>query len=111
MLNPSHDSSPRHWETILESIDQEITQMAILCRTRLFDPGVIARIIERNDVVCGHKNPRAFEKLRALLIMHYTAHQRAAHELDDAQVNAIDAHIREHLNARMGGHLLEQLKT
>lgn len=98
-------SSPRHWETILESIDLEIAQMAIICRIRLLDPGVIERVIDRNDIVCGHKNPHAFEKLRALLIMHFTARQSAAQELGEEQAGAITAHIRAHLNARLGDQL------
>ncbi|MEG3062665.1 MAG: hypothetical protein RR857_17145 [Comamonas sp.] len=98
-------SSPRHWETILESIDLEIAQLAIVCRIRLLDPGVIERVIDRNDIVCGHKNPQAFEKLRALLIMHFTARESAAHELGDEQASAITAHIRAHLGARVGDQL------
>jgi hypothetical protein len=98
-------SSPRHWERILESIDLEIAQMAIICRIRLLDPGVIERVIDRNDIVCGHKNPHAFEKLRALLIMHFTARQSAVQELGEEQAGAITAHIRAHLNARLGDQL------
>lgn len=98
-------SSPRHWETILESIDLEIAQLAVICRIRLLAPGVIERVMDRNDVVCGHKNPQAFEKLRALLIMHFTARQSAAQELGEDQASAITLHIREHLGARLGEQL------
>ena len=98
-------SSPRHWETILESIDLEIAQLAIICRVRLLDPGVIERVMDRNDIVCGHKNPQAFEKLRALLIMHFMASQRAATELGEEQAKAITDHIRAHLSSRVGDQL------
>lgn len=104
-MNTVDPSSPRHWETILESIDLEIAQMAVICRVRLFDPGVIERVIDRNDIVCGHKNPHAFEKLRALLIMHFTARERAGVELGEEQASAIAAHVREHLSGRVGDQL------
>ena len=104
-MNSVNPSSPRHWDTILESIDLEIAQMAIICQIRLLDPGVIERVIDRNDSVCGHKNPHAFEKLRALLIMHFTARERAGVELGAQQALAIAAHVHAHLSARVGEQL------
>jgi hypothetical protein len=92
-------------DTILESIDLEIAQLAIICHIRLLDPGVVRRVLDRDAGVCGRDNPPAFDKLRALLIMHFTAHQRAVHEVGEEQAAAITAHILEHLSCRVGDQL------
>ena len=58
------------WSRHLDGIAEELLRLAIACDLRLRDPGVIERILKNDQTVCGRKNPRGFEKLRKLLMVH-----------------------------------------
>jgi len=46
----------------------EIVHQAVICHVKLLGPGVLDAVVQNNDSVCGHDNPRALKKLRELLI-------------------------------------------
>ena len=96
-----------HWEEVLESIDLEIAQLAIVCRVPLLEPGVAERVLQRDALVCGHDNAAAFGKLRALLLMHYAVTRQMRDELGAHDAASIAAHVRTHLAPRIG-HQLER---
>ena len=81
MNDEQNETAPgyRHnrWEKHLEEIDLEIAQLAVMCRVPLLDPGVIERVLHKDSLVCGKNNPRAFDKLRSLLMMHYSVRDKA----------------------------------
>jgi hypothetical protein len=89
----------------LEGLDLEIAQMAIMCDVPLFNPGVIERVLQNDATVCGKEKPKAFEKLRALLVMHYTVRDRAAERLGQGEAAAIGQEILAHLKGRIGDQL------
>jgi hypothetical protein len=85
------------WQGNLEEIDHEIARLAMLCRIRLFEPGVIGRIVHNDASVCGTDNAIAFRRLHDLLIMHLLLRDKSAADLGTAQIAAIEAQIASRL--------------
>jgi len=81
------------WEDNFEEIDREIARLAMLCRVRLLEPGTIARVVHKDATVCGTDNPRAFQRLHDLLIMHLLLRDKSAGELGAARLAAIEEQI------------------
>jgi len=100
---PSHRQ--KRWYAHFEEIDREITTLAGLCKIPLLDPGVIERVLQNDPLVCGAQNPRAFEKLRALLMMHYSVRERAVVALGEKEPMEIVTDIVDRLRARVGDKL------
>ena len=93
----------QRWTKHFEAIDFEIGQLAKLCQVPLLDPGVIERVLRNDTLVCGHHNERAFDKLRQLLMMHYSVRDKALVALGEQETLAIIANITERLRKRLGG--------
>ena len=104
---PGEPAGYRHtrWSKHFEEIDREIGQLADLCRIRLLDPGVIERVLHKDTLVCGTQNARAFDKLRTLLMMHYSVREKAVVALGERETIAIVNEIVERLRARYGDRL------
>jgi len=102
---PSYQT--KRWSKHFDEIDAEIAKYAIMCRVRILDPGVIERVLKNDPLVCGATNPKAFEKLRGLLMMHYSVRERAVVTLGPEEtlrmVNDIVARLRERLGDSLGG--------
>jgi hypothetical protein len=75
-------------------------KLAIACDLRLRDPGVIERILKNDQTVCGRKNPRAFEKLRKLLMATYNSLGKAIDRIGPAETKKISQAIAERMQAR-----------
>jgi hypothetical protein len=101
------DQPYRHerWSKHFEEIDHEIARLAMTCQIPLLDPGVIERVLHKDTLVCGHQNARAFEKLRTLLMMHYSVRDRAVVAMGKAETMQILGEIIERLRARIGDKL------
>ena len=101
------DKPYRHdrWSKHLEEIDLEIAQLAVICQIPLLDPGVIERVLHKDTLVCGHQNQRAFDKLRTLLMMHYSVRDKAVVAMGEAETVQIVGEILERLRARIGDKL------
>jgi hypothetical protein len=104
---PDSQTGYRHarWSEHFDEIDREIGQLASLCKIRLLDPGVIERVLKKDTLVCGTQNPRAFDKLRSLLMMHYSVRDRAVVALGEDETKLIMGEILERLRARYGDRL------
>ena len=59
------------WAKNLDDIDREVARLAAICNVKVLDPGVIERILEGDESVCGTRNAPAFAKLRDAMKMHY----------------------------------------
>ena len=81
--------SPARWTHHFEEIDLEIAQLASICKMPLLDPGVIERVLNKDTLVCGTQNPRAFDKLRSLLMMHYSVRDKAVVALGEQETMQI----------------------
>ena len=75
-------------------------RLAIACDLRLRDPGVIERILKNDATVCGRKNPRAFDKLRKLLMATYDSLGKAIDRIGPAETKKIAAEIAERMRER-----------
>jgi hypothetical protein len=85
------------WADNLDELDREIARLALLCKVKILDPGVIERVLHKDASVCGKDNPVAFAKLHEMIMMHLAIRDRSADVLGQAQTAAIEAHIIERL--------------
>ncbi len=95
----------QRWTHHFEAIDKEIAQLAKVCQVPLLDPGVIERVLHKDTLVCGHQNERAFDKLRQLLMMHYSVRDKAVVALGEPETMLIIGDIVERLRQRFGDDL------
>jgi hypothetical protein len=93
------------WSNQFEEIDLEIARMSLLCGVPILDPGVIERVLKNDTLVCRERNERAFNKLRALLMMHYSVRDQALVSLGQAETLQIVDDIVERLRQRIGDKL------
>ncbi|MBS0593491.1 MAG: hypothetical protein JSR84_08495 [Proteobacteria bacterium] len=93
------------WGERLDSIMTEIAREASICKVRLLDAGVVEAVLHGSDSVCGSHNPRAFKKLRDLLMMGFIVRGQAVERLGPDEVAQIGQAIREKLVARFGDRL------
>lgn len=95
----------QRWAKDFEELDRQIGEMAVICQIRILDPGVIERVLKNDKLVCGAENPQAFDKLRSLLMMHYSIRDRAVVRLGQQETMLIMDEIVERLRARFGDSL------
>jgi hypothetical protein len=95
----------QRWLKHFEGIDFEIGQLAKVCQVQLLDPGNIERVLRNDMLVCGHQNQRAFDKMRQLLMMHYSVRDKALVALGQDETMAIIGDIVERLRKRFGDEL------
>ena len=97
----------KRWTHHFEEIDLEIAKLATLCKIPLLDPGVIERVLKKDTLVCGTQNPRAFDKLRSLLMMHYSVREKAVVAMGEEETMKIlvdiVARLRERIGDKLGG--------
>lgn len=85
------------WTEDLEDIDREIARLASICRVPILEPGVIGRVLRKDDSVCGAKNAIGFRKLHDLLMLHLAIRQKAADSFGQAHAAAIEDYVIERL--------------
>ena len=85
------------WRNNLDALDREVARMSMLCRVKILEPGVVERLMQGDDSVCGTNNPIAFRKLHDLLLMHFLVRQKSADALGQPQAAAIELHVIERL--------------
>lgn len=88
------------WSRHLDGIAEELLKLAIACDVRLRDPGVVERILKNDETVCGRKNPRAFDKLRKLLMATYDSLGKAIDRIGPAESRKITEAIVERMRER-----------
>jgi hypothetical protein len=93
------------WGRQIDSIMTEIAREATICKVRLLDPGVIEAVLHNNASVCGSDNPRAFKKLRDLLMMGFMVRGKAFDRLGAIEADELVKAIREKLLQRFGDRL------
>ena len=95
------------WAKNLADVDREVARLALLCKVRLLDPGVIERVVNNDASVCGTTNKPAFDKLRNALMMHYHVRDRAAGAIGEGAtrevIDEIVANIRKRVGDKLGG--------
>lgn len=86
----------------LDEIDREVARLASMCQVRLLDPGIIERVLNKDESVCGTRNKLAFDKLRNALMMHYHARDKAVSAIGETATAEVIADIVANLKKRMG---------
>jgi len=54
----------------------EVEHQAAICHVSLRDPGVLDAVVQNSVSVCGQDNPRAFKKLRELLMLGFIVKEK-----------------------------------
>lgn len=85
------------WTEDLEQVDREIVRLAALCQVKLFQPGVIGRVLKNDASVCGTANAAGFRKLRELILLHLGIRKKSVDAFGAAQTAAIESYIIERL--------------
>jgi hypothetical protein len=92
----------QHWGKQLADVDLEIARLAMLCSIPLNDRSLALRILDNDATVCGKPNPKAFQKLRALLTMHVSVRQKAIESMGRDEALALIEETLGRLRRRMG---------
>lgn len=107
MSNDPSNLGARWWAKNLEEVDREVARLAVLCKVRLLDPGVIERVVRNDASVCGADNKAAFDKLRNALMLHYHVRDKAVGVIGEGAtrevIEEIVANIRQRLGDKLGG--------
>jgi hypothetical protein len=93
------------WTQQIDDVMHEIAREAAICDVKLLDPGVIEAVLQNNDSVCGHENPRAFKKLRDMLMLGFIMRDKVDEKLGPVETEELVGAIRDKLRQRMGGRL------
>ena len=105
MSNKPSDLGAAWWAKNLEDVDREVARMATLCKVRLLDQGIIERVLNNDESVCGTSNKAAFVKLRTALMMHYHVRGKAVGAIGEAATAEVIAEIVANIKKRLGKQL------
>jgi hypothetical protein len=84
----------------LDDIDTEIARLAMLCQVPILDPGVVERVVRNDASVCGTSNPIAFEKLHAMLALHFGVRDSMGDAHGQALASRLEQQVIDRLRAR-----------
>ena len=96
-LQSKQDLPAAWWAMNLDELDREIARLALLCRVRILDTGVVERVLKKDASVCGADNPVAFAKLHDMVMMHLAVREKSAASVGQAPTVAIEKEIFERL--------------
>ncbi len=105
MSDEKLDYAHQRWAKDFEELDRQIGEMAVMCQVPILDPGVIERVLKDDKLVCGTENPKAFDKLRSLLMLHYQMRDMAVVKFGQKDTMLIMDEIIKRLRARFGDSL------
>ena len=89
------------WEEGIEELDCEIGRLCVLCQVRIFDPGIIERVLKKDASVCRTSNPlEVFAKLHDMLMFYFANRKKAVEALGQVETAQIEAHVVEELRSR-----------
>ena len=97
MKTQTHDLPSGWWLHNLDEIDQEIARLATICQVKVLEPGVIERVLHKDESACGTSNALAFRKLHDMLMLHFAIRQKAADSIGQTQTAEIERYIVERL--------------
>ena len=87
-------------EKQLSTVDNEIARLAAICDIRMLDPGVIERVINGDESVCGRSSEKAFKQLRSLVGLHYSLTADSIQAIGPEESRKILDQIRERIGQR-----------
>jgi len=104
-MSERDDYVTQRWSKYFDEIDREIAQLAVVLDVRILDPGSIERVLKNDASVCGRPQDPAFQKLRALLSMHFSTRAKAIEALGPEDALRIVHQTVARLRARIGDSL------
>jgi hypothetical protein len=78
------------WAKNLDELDLEVARLALMCRVRILDPGVVERVLHKDATVCGTDNPLAFAKLHDMLMLHFAIWQKSADAIGSSKTAQLE---------------------
>lgn len=93
------------WVRHLDAIGDELLHLSIACDVKLREPGVVERILNNDETVCGTRNPIGFKKLHNLLKATFDSINKAVGRIGPDETKMIIDAIRERADERraLGG--------
>jgi hypothetical protein len=88
------------WVENFDELDREIGRLCAMCQVRIFDPGIVERVLKKDASVCGTSNPVAFAKLNNMLMFYFAIRERSVDAVGQLQTAQIEAHVVEQLRSR-----------
>lgn len=85
-----------------EDIDHELAKYATVCRLNLLDQATVERVLRNDPGLVADAQRPAFDKMRALLYMHYAVRTQAAEALGQAPTQALIDGVVARLRERLG---------
>lgn len=101
-MSEANRFTAQEWEQRLEGIDLEIARQALLCQVPLLAPGIVERVLDNDDSVCGCRHEVSFKTLRGLLAMHFLEGEHLQASMGSEQAAQVAQHIRKHLGDLLG---------
>jgi hypothetical protein len=95
----------RRWAKHFDEIDLEIARAALILKVRILDPGVIERVLDKDASVCSSYQEKLFDKLRNLLMMHYSDRAKAVVALGPEEARQVVMETVARLQQRVGDRL------
>ncbi|MGB8433141.1 MAG: hypothetical protein WCE38_02620 [Burkholderiales bacterium] len=93
------------WAGQLDEIDEEIARLCTICKVRILDPGVIARVIKNDASVCGSPNKIAFKKLHDAMRIHYAVREKSSEYVGEKETMQSLEAIVDRLRKKYGDSL------
>jgi hypothetical protein len=100
MSEQTNDLEIAWWAKNIDELDHEIGRLCLLCQVRILDPGVIERVLRKDESVCATSNPIGFAKLHDLLMLYFALRKKSVAAVGELQTEQIEAHAIEQLRSR-----------
>jgi replicative DNA helicase len=103
--NLSDKKKTNPWARHLDAVGDELMRLGVACDVQLRDPGVVDRILQNDETVCGKRNPIGFRKLRDLVKATFDSISKASDRIGPKETKEIIDAITERLDRRreLGG--------
>lgn len=95
----------KRWAKHFDEIDLEIARACLTLQVRILDPGVIDRVLSNDTSVCGAYQEKLFEKMRSLLMLHYSDRAKAVVALGPDEARLVIRETVARLQQRVGDRL------
>lgn len=89
------------WARHLDAIGDELLRLAVACDVHLREPGVVERILNNDDSVCGRRNAIGFQKLHKLVLATFSSLGKAVDRIGPEETRMIVDEIRRRADSRM----------
>jgi len=100
-MKKKEDLNPQ-WERHFEGIGDELLHLSISCDVRLWEPGVVDRILKNDLSVCGRANEQSFRNMHNLLVAYYNSIGKAVERIGPTETRKIIDALSERMKELRG---------